>query len=90
MRRARKPKEPGMASDIEALAYLYTAGMTQPLSSPWTNIYLWVAGKELQKRGISVPEDIRVTDLSDEERVEYLKLKRWLHSQYEKIKRRRR
>ena len=43
-----KGKEP-TATDAEACAYLYTASLTNPMGSDWTQIYLYIATKVYEK-----------------------------------------
>ncbi len=73
-------------SDAEACAYLYTASLTAPIGSEWTNIYLYVAGKVYEKwrtptSGVSMPADIKVEKLSQYEMGELNRLKRWIYEQ---------
>jgi CO dehydrogenase/acetyl-CoA synthase beta subunit len=67
-------------TDAEACAYLYTAGLTQPLDHDWGQIYLYVANKTYSRwRKNEVPEDIRVESLTDEQMRDLSRLKEWLH-----------
>jgi len=69
-------------TDAEACAYLYTAGLTQPMNSDWTQIYLYVASKTHTRwRKGEVPEDIRVETLGDYEMAQLNHLKDWLYNQ---------
>jgi hypothetical protein len=69
-------------TDAEACAYLYTASLTAPMDSDWTQIYLYVAGKTYSrhKQG-GLPEDIRVESLRDDQLRDLNRLKAWLYRQ---------
>ena len=68
------------ATDAEAACYLYTASLEAPLGHDWTEIYLYVAGKALNRnRGTTLPEDIRVETISEQQERELADLKRWIY-----------
>jgi len=72
------------ATDAEACAYLYTAGLTAPMDSDWTQIYLYIAGKVYEKHrtkesGVTMPEDIRVTELTRNQKDDLAHLKSWIY-----------
>jgi hypothetical protein len=71
-------------TDAEACAYLYTAGLTQPMDHDWGQIYLYVAGKvykgwRSKDSGVEFPEDIRVESLTKEQENDLNRLKEWLY-----------
>jgi len=71
-------------TDTEACAYLYTACLTQPIDSDWTQIYLYVANQVYSRHrskesGGQVPEDIRVESISDYQMGELRRLKQWIY-----------
>jgi len=71
-------------TDAEACAYLYTASLTQPIDHDWTQIYLYIAGKAYEKHrtkdsGVTMPEDIRVESLNDEQMRDLRRLKDWIY-----------
>jgi len=71
-------------TDAEACAYLYTASLTQPPDHDWTQIYLYIAGKVYEKwrtkeSGVTMPDDIRVESLTDEQMRDLNRLKAWLY-----------
>lgn len=67
-------------TDAEACAYLYTASLTAPMDSDWTQIYLYIAGKTYtQWKKTEMPEDIRVESLTDEQMRDLNRLKAWLY-----------
>jgi len=67
-------------TDAEACAYLYTASLTQPMDSDWTQIYLYIAGKTYTRwKKTEMPEDIRVESLNDEQMRDLNRLKEWLY-----------
>jgi len=78
-------------TDAEACAYLYTASLTQPLDHDWAQIYLYVAGKVYEKHrtkesGGTMPEDIRVDQLSDYQMQHLDRLKAWIYQQRVKVR----
>ena len=71
-------------TDAEACAYLMTASLTQPISSDWSQIYLYIAGKVYEKQrtpqsGVTMPEDIRVESLNRNQEDDLNRLKRWIY-----------
>jgi len=71
-------------TDAEACAYLYTASLTQPMDSDWTQIYLYIATQvyscyRSNESGVQVPEDIQVKSLSDYQTRELRRFKDWLY-----------
>jgi len=71
-------------TDAEACAYLYTAGLTAPMDSDWTQIYLYIAGKvygkwRTKESGVTMPDDIRVDSISDYQMADLNRLKDWLY-----------
>jgi len=71
-------------TDAEACAYLYTAGLEAPMDSDWTQIYLYIAGKVYEKHrtkesGVTMPEDIRVESLRDDQLRDLNRLKEWIY-----------
>lgn len=68
-----------MASDVEAMAYIYPAALEAPLDHDWTQIYLYVAGQAMKRRGTEIPEDIRVESLDRYQLEKLNELKRWLY-----------
>ena len=78
-------------TDAEACAYLYTAGLTAPMDSDWTQIYLYIAGKvygkwRTKELGVTMPDDIRVDSISDCQMAELNRLKDWLYRQRVKVR----
>lgn len=65
--------------DAEACLYLYTLGLVQPMTHEYTQIYLYLASRLMQKRGTKVPDDIKVVELSDYEQHELKDLKYQLY-----------
>ena len=71
-------------SDAEACAYLYTASLTNPMGHDWSQIYLYIAGKVYERHrskdsGVSMPEDIKVEDLSPYQMEMLNDLKAWIY-----------
>ena len=68
------------ATDAEACAYLFTASLTAPMGHDWSQIYLYIAGKVCEKHsGVSMPEDIKVNDLSSYQMDMLNHLKAWIY-----------
>jgi len=67
-------------TDAEACAYLYAAGLTQPMDHDWTQIYLYIAGKTYTRwKKAEIPEDIAVDSLRDDQVTDLNRLKEWLY-----------
>ncbi|GAH63021.1 unnamed protein product [marine sediment metagenome] len=71
-------------TDAEACAYLYTASLTQPPGHDWTQIYLYIAGQVCEKwrtkeSGVTMPDDIRVESITDDQMRDLNRLKAWLY-----------
>ena len=78
-------------TDAEACAYLYTACLTQPADHDWTQIYLYIATKAYEKwrtkeSGVTMPNDIRVDSLNDNQMRELNRLKAWIYQQRSKVR----
>ena len=66
------------ATDAEAACYLFTASLTAPMGSDWTQIYLYVAGGEMKDK---MPEDIKVESLTESQWRDLKHLKDWIYRQ---------
>jgi len=74
-------------TDAEACAYLYTASLTAPMDSDWTQIYLYIAGKVYSRwKKTEMPEDIRVESLRDDQLRDLNRLKEWIYRQRARIR----
>ena len=74
-------------TDAEACAYLYTAGLTAPMDSDWTQIYLYIAGKVYSGwKKTEMPEDIRVESLRGDQLRDLNRLKEWIYRQRTRIR----
>ena len=74
-------------TDAEACAYLYTASLTAPMDSDWTQIYLYIAGKVYSSwKKTEMPEDIRVESLRDDQLRDLNRLKEWIYRQRVKVR----
>ena len=70
------------ATDAEAACYLFTASLTAPIGSDWTQIYLYVAGGEMKSQAKSeLPEDIKVESLTESQWRDLRELKDWIYRQ---------
>ena len=88
--KALKGEEP-TGTDAEACAYLYTASLTNPMGSDWTQIYLYIATKVYEKwrtkeSGVEMPGDIRVDKLDDEQMRDLNRLKAWIYDRRIKVR----
>lgn len=61
--------------DTEILAYLMTASLRAPLPHTLAEIYFYLTTKVMERRGKTVPNDIRKTELSRNEERELQELK---------------
>ena len=71
-------------TDTEACAYLNTASLTQPMDHDWTQIYLYIAAKvygkwRTKESGVTMPDDIRVESINDDQMRDLNRLKAWLY-----------
>lgn len=67
-------------SDAEACAYLYTASLTAPMGSDWSQIYLYLAGKVMkQYNKTEMPPDIAVESISHYQMGMLRHLKSWIY-----------
>jgi len=74
-------------TDAEACAYLYTAALTAPMDSDWTQIYLYIAGKVYSSwKKTEMPADIRVESLRDDQLRDLNRLKEWIYQQRSRIR----
>ena len=72
---------PEMATDAEACAYLFTACLTHPMDSDWTQIYIYLTTKTVARhRKTDIPEDLRVDSISDYQNGKLNELKFWIYS----------
>ena len=67
-------------TDAEACAYLYTASLTAPMDSDWSEIYLYLANQVVRRnRKTEIPQDILVESLSDYRMGKLRQLKDWIY-----------
>lgn len=70
------------ATDAEAACYLFTASLTAPMDGDWSQIYLYVAGTEIETKANSkMPEDIKVDALTESQWRDLKRLKSWIYEQ---------
>ena len=79
--------EEEVATDAEALAYMYPRALEAPLDSDWTEIYLYLGAQVMGNR---MPDDIRKDSLSDYQMGLLIELKRWIYRQRVKTREERR
>jgi len=78
-------------TDAEACAYLYTAALTQSMDRDWTQIYLYIATRVYEKwrtkeSGVTMPPDIRVDSISDDQMRDLNRLKAWLYKKRTEVR----
>jgi len=78
-------------TDAEACAYLYTAALTQPMDRDWTQIYLYIATRVYEKwrtkeSGVTMPPDVRVDSISDDQMRDLNRLKAWLYKKRTEVR----
>jgi len=71
--------EERLATDMDALAYLHTACLSQPFNQTWYRIYNYLFTKLFPELAEAVLGAEAVRELSDYERWELDGLKRWLY-----------
>ncbi len=79
------------ATDAEACAYLYTASLEAPMGHDWSQIYLYIAGKVYERHrtkdsGATMPEDIRVTELTRNQQNDLAHLKAWIYDRRTQVR----
>lgn len=82
---ARAAKDGDMTgTDAEACAYLCTASLEFPFDSDWTQIYMYVftkvyGGHRTKDSKVTVPDDIRVESLNNQQMGDLRRLKAWIY-----------
>ncbi len=83
----KENREP-LATDAEAACYLFTASLSAPIGSDWTQIYLYVAGGEMKDEAkTEMPADIKVEALTEYQWRELKQLKNWIYQRRVKHRR---
>ena len=83
----KEGREP-TATDAEVTCYLFTASLSGPIGSDWTQIYLYVAGGEMKDEvKAEMPADIKVEALTEYQWRELKQLKNWIYQQRVKHRR---
>lgn len=78
VRRGKAPSD--QATDLEAMAFLYTASLLAPFTHDWTEIYLWLSKKCMAEWGRKGGEAIQApASINQDQQEELAGLKRWLH-----------
>ena len=68
-------KEEGVATDVEALAYLSNASLVAPMATEWVDIYMYLFTRWM---GDKTPEDLRRDEISPWEQEKLREFKAWL------------
>jgi len=76
------------ATPSEMLIYLYTASLEAPLASEYVKIYCYITTQYFKRKGIEVPNDIKVEELDAWTKEEMFRLARWIRNQQWKATRR--
>lgn len=68
------------ATDAEACAYLYTLCLCTPVDHDWTRIYQYIVTQVYERHrkkdsGVTVPDDIRLESLNDQQMSDLRRLK---------------
>ncbi len=71
----KKIEEWETVGDAEVVAYLFTHSLKAPMSTEFTNIYLYLSQKLMKRRKLEIPEDIKKEELSEYEESELIILK---------------
>jgi len=73
--------EEGMATDIEALCYLYTASLVGAFDESWTNIYVYLTKKCMEARGKPFPKEFGNPTLTEHQQTLLADFKSWIYQQ---------
>lgn len=77
-----KSGETDLATDAEALAYIFPAVMEAPIDHEWSKIYLYLGTRVMENRltkdHVTMPGDVREDSLSEYETGQLNRLKRWI------------
>lgn len=71
-----------LATDSEALCYMYPAALDMPLDYDWTQIYCYLSTRVITH--CVVPDDVRVDKLNRQQEYDLDRLKRWIVGQQRK------
>jgi hypothetical protein len=76
------------ATDAEVLAYMYPLSLEHPMSTDWSEIYVYISAKVIARhKKVEIPEDIKVETLNEYQMSLLRDLKRWLDEQRLKARR---
>ena len=84
-------EEPGLATDIETMAYLYPASMVAPMGHDWTEIYLWLCAKCMRdwkpfgKKNLGALDEIAPKAINSDQERQLKDLQRWLWGRYQAL-----
>lgn len=77
-----KSGETELATDVEALAYMFPRVMEAPMDHEWAKIYLYLGTRVMENRltmdHVTVPDAVRENTLSEYETSHLNRLKRWI------------
>ena len=73
-----------MATNAEAVAYLYTASLEAPLGHDWTETYIYLTRKVIERhqphgKDFNFPEDLKVDRLTRNQQDDLDHLKSWIY-----------
>ena len=70
------------ATDAEADCYLFTASLTAPIGSDWTQVYMYLVGMETKyEMKTEMPKDLKVETLTESQWRDLRQLKTWIYQQ---------
>jgi hypothetical protein len=85
---SKTPEVTPMAPEPEAMWYLSTASLEAPLDRDWTDIYMALTRRWLQKQGKDIPEFLLEPELNEMQRSDLKRLREWIFKKsYEEVKR---
>ena len=74
-----KGEEP-TGTDAEAMAYLSTLSLTQPMDHDWAHIFLYLGTITMRRhKKVEMPDDIKVESLDRNQQEDLARLKRWIY-----------
>lgn len=81
MKALKNNEENEEATDIEALIYLHTASLANPLAHEWCEIYFYLFKEYLKRKNKEIPEDldfVKNAEINDFQKKLLRDLKRWI------------
>jgi hypothetical protein len=81
------------ATDAESVAYIYTACLEAPIGHDWTEIYIYLTRKVMERhqphgKDFNFPEDMKVEKLTRNQQDDLDQLKAWIYDRRVKNRKR--